>query len=177
MTFSQHFWPFQGDSSKFQFCRAIKNIGGTKTRWNRPNTTKNAMLTPINQTRTSLLQCFDHNDRLNVHTNSYNISVTQQRFSLVSLGCLWWDISKPDIVGFFEQASLHHPTISSRPKHLTLRKCFQTRLYTIGTRFNEKAVLRVKSHFKQMEIFQYTHLTHFTSCHPLRVRIDLSKKP
>ena len=30
-----------------------------------------------------------NNDRLNLHTNSYNICVTQQRFSLVSLGYLW----------------------------------------------------------------------------------------
>ena len=35
-----------------------------------------------------------NNDRLNLHTNSYNISVTQQQFSLVSLGCLWSDVTE-----------------------------------------------------------------------------------
>ena len=34
-----------------------------------------------------------NNDRLNPYTNPYNISVTQQRFSLVSLGYLWSNIS------------------------------------------------------------------------------------
>ena len=34
-----------------------------------------------------------NNNRLNLHTNPYNISVTQQRFSLVSLGYLCFDRS------------------------------------------------------------------------------------
>ena len=34
------------------------------------------------------------NDHLNLHTNSYNISVKQQQFSLVSLGCLWSDVTE-----------------------------------------------------------------------------------
>ena len=32
-----------------------------------------------------------------------------------------------------------------------------------GTRFKEKSILDVKTHFKKAETFQYTH---FTSCHP-----------
>ena len=35
-----------------------------------------------------------------------------------------------------------------------------------GTRFKEKSILDVKTHFKRTETFQYTH---FTSCHPPRV--------
>ena len=35
-----------------------------------------------------------NNDHLNLHTNSYNISVKQQQFSLVSLGCLWSDVTE-----------------------------------------------------------------------------------
>ena len=33
-----------------------------------------------------------------------------------------------------------------------------------GTRFNEKAILDLKTHFKQKETFQHTH---FVPCHPL----------
>ena len=33
-----------------------------------------------------------------------------------------------------------------------------------GTRFNEKVILDVKTHFKQTETFQHTH---FATCHPL----------
>ena len=42
----------------------------------------------------------------------------------------------------------------------------------IDIRFNEKVVPNAKTHFKQMETFQCKHLT---SCHPLRVEMDLSK--
>ena len=35
------------------------------------------------------LYCRFCNDRLNLHKNPYNVSVTQQRLSLVSLGYLW----------------------------------------------------------------------------------------
>lgn len=36
-----------------------------------------------------------------------------------------------------------------------------------GTRFNEKSILDLKTHFKKTETFQYTH---FTSCHQPRVK-------
>ena len=36
-----------------------------------------------------------------------------------------------------------------------------------GTRFKEKSILDVKTHFKRTETFQYTH---FTSCHPPNVK-------
>ena len=36
-----------------------------------------------------------------------------------------------------------------------------------GTRFKEKSILDVKTHFKKTETFQYTH---FTSCHPPSVK-------
>ena len=48
-----------------------------------------------------------------------------------------WDISKPDMVDFFkftEQVNLLHPTallaVKFRPKYLTLRQSFKTRLDT-----------------------------------------------
>ena len=36
---------------------------------------------------------------------------------------------------------------------------FLDKVVYVSTRFNEKAVLDVKTHFKQMETFQYTHFT------------------
>ena len=36
-----------------------------------------------------------------------------------------------------------------------------------GTRFQEKSILDVKTHFKKTETFQYTH---YTSCHPPSVK-------
>ena len=36
-----------------------------------------------------------------------------------------WDMSKPDIEAFIEQANSHHPTIEFTPKHLTLRLLFR----------------------------------------------------
>ena len=56
--------------------------------------------------------------------------------------------------------------LNSRPKYLyvTLRLCFRHCCICKGTRFNEKTILDVKTHFKQNEkTFQYTH---FTSCRP-----------
>ena len=42
-----------------------------------------------------------------------------------------WDISKPDIEAFIEQANLHHPTIKSTAETFdTEMQRFQTRLYT-----------------------------------------------
>ena len=86
------------------------------------------------------------------------------------------DISKPDIEAFIEQANLRHPTIKftardSRPRYLTLRLCFLDTVVYKGTRFKEKTILDVKTHFKKTETFQQTH---FTSCHPPSVQ-DLSK--
>ena len=51
---------------------------------------------------------------------------------------------------------------NSRPKYLTLRLSLDTVVYK-GTRFKEKSILDVKTHFKKTETFQYIH---FTSCHP-----------
>ena len=42
-----------------------------------------------------------------------------------------------------------------------------TVVYRQGTRFNEKSILDVKTHFKQTETFQYAH---FTSPHPPSVK-------
>ena len=46
-------------------------------------------------------------------------------------------------------------SLNSRPKHLTLRLFLDTVVYK-GTRFKEKSILDVKTHFKQTETFLYT---------------------
>ena len=66
-----------------------------------------------------------------------------------------WDISKPGIVAFFEQANLYYPglLLNSLPK-FTETMFFDPIVYK-GTRFNEKAILDVdlecKTHFKQIK--------------------------
>ena len=67
--------------------------------------------------------------------------------------------SKSHIVAeFLRTSKLHHPTLlslllNSRPKYLyvTLRLCFRHCCICKGTRFNEKTILDVKTHFKQNE--------------------------
>ena len=80
-----------------------------------------------------------------------------------------WDISKPDIETFIEQANLHHPTIKFRVTAEisdTEIVFLDTTAYK-GTRFKDQSILDVKTHFKLTETFQYTH---FTFCHPPSVK-------
>ena len=78
-----------------------------------------------------------------------------------------WDISKPDIEAFIEQANLHHPTIKFTAEISDAETVFLDTVVYKGTRFKEKSLLDVKTHFKRTETFQYTH---FTSCHPPSVK-------
>ena len=84
-----------------------------------------------------------------------------------------WDHSKPDIEAFIEQANLHHPTIKFTAEISDTETVFLDTVVYKGTRFKEKSILDVKTHFKKTETFQYTH---FTSCHPPSVKKDLSKE-
>ena len=54
-----------------------------------------------------------------------------------------WDISKPGIVAFFEQANLHYPglLLNSPPKFT--ETMFLDPIVYKGTRFNKKAILDV----------------------------------
>ena len=78
-----------------------------------------------------------------------------------------WDISKPDIEAFIEQAKLHHPTIKFTAEISDTETVSLDTIVYKGTRFMEKSILDVKTHFKRTETFQYTH---FTSCHPPSVK-------
>ena len=73
-----------------------------------------------------------------------------------------WDMSKPDIEAFIEQASLHHPTIEFTAKTFDTETAFLDTVVYKGTRFKEKSILDAKTHFKQTESFLRTH---FTLCH------------
>ena len=85
-----------------------------------------------------------------------------------------WDMSKPDIEAFIEQANLHHPTIEFTAETFDTETAFlDTVVYGRGTRFKEKYILDAKTHFKQTETFLYTHLT---SCHPPNVKKGFVKR-
>ena len=71
-----------------------------------------------------------------------------------------WDMSKPDIEEFIEQAKF-------RAKKFYTETTFLNTVVYKGTRFKEKSILDAKTHFKQTETFLHTH---FTSCHPPNVK-------
>ena len=76
-----------------------------------------------------------------------------------------WDMSKPDIKAFIEEANLHHPTIEFET--FDTETAFLDTVVYKGTRFKEKSILDAKTHFKQTETFLHTH---FTSCDPPNVK-------
>ena len=70
-----------------------------------------------------------------------------------------WDVNKPDIDKFIEQANLMKFTAEiSNTKIIFL----DTVVYK-GIRFRDHSILDIKTHFKTTETFQYTH---FSSSHP-----------
>ena len=78
-----------------------------------------------------------------------------------------WEMSKPDIETFIEQANLHHPTIEFTAETFDTETAFLDTVAYKGTRFKERSILDAKTHFKQTETFLHTH---FTSCHPPNVK-------
>ena len=83
-----------------------------------------------------------------------------------------WDISKPDIEQFIEQANSHHPTIKFTAEISDIETTFLDTVIYKGERFKGQSILDIKTHFKPTETFQYTH---FTSCHPPSVKIGFVK--
>ena len=83
-----------------------------------------------------------------------------------------WDISKPEIETFIEEANLDHPTIKFTAEISDTETVFLDTIVYKGTRFNTKSFLDVKTNFKKTETFQYTD---FTSCHHQVLKKDLSK--
>ena len=68
---------------------------------------------------------------------------------------------------YIEQANLHHPTIKFTAEISDTDTVFLDTVVYKGTRFKEKSIVDVKTHFKRTETFQYTH---FTSSHPPSVK-------
>ena len=58
-----------------------------------------------------------------------------------------WDMSKPDIEAYIEQANLHHPTIEFTAETFDTETAFLDTVVYKGTRFKEKSILDAKTHF------------------------------
>ena len=83
-----------------------------------------------------------------------------------------WDISKPDIEQFIEQAHSHHSTIKFTAEISETETTFLDTVIYKGERFKEQSIVDIKTHFKPTETFQYTY---YTSCHPSSVKIGFVK--
>ena len=73
-----------------------------------------------------------------------------------------WDVNKPDIDKFIEQANSHHPTIKFTAEISNTEITFLDTVVYKGKRFRDHSILDIKTHFKPTETFQYTH---FSSSH------------
>ena len=85
-----------------------------------------------------------------------------------------WHISKPNIEAFIEQANLiTSPNYQIHGRNIWHWDCVFRHDCIQRHKIQGKSILDVKTHFKTTETFQYTH---FTSCHPPRLKKDLSKE-
>ena len=78
-----------------------------------------------------------------------------------------WDVNKPDIDKFIEQANSHHPTIKFTAEISNTEITFLDTVVYKGKRCRDHSILDIKTHFKPTETFQYTH---FSSSHPSGVK-------
>ena len=60
-----------------------------------------------------------------------------------------WDMSKPNIEAFIEQAHLHHPTIEFTAETFDTETTFLDTVVYKGTRFKVKSILDAKTHLKK----------------------------
>ena len=84
-----------------------------------------------------------------------------------------WDISKSDIEAFIEQANLHHPNIKFTAEISDTETVFLDTVVYKGTRFKEKSILDVKTHFKKRKPSS-THISPLVT--RLALKKDLSKE-
>ena len=85
----------------------------------------------------------------------------------------FWTINRDQIKQFIEQANNHHPMIKFTAEISEMETTFlDTSIYK-GIRFQNDAVLDVRTHFKPTETFQYTR---FSSSHPPGVKKGFIKK-
>ena len=77
-----------------------------------------------------------------------------------------WDMSKPDIEAFIEQANLHHPTIEFTAETFDTETAFLDPVVYKGTRFKEKYVSLMQRHVlnKQKTFLHTFHLVSPSKC-------------
>ena len=61
-----------------------------------------------------------------------------------------WDISKPDIEQFIEQANSHHPTIKFTAEISDIETTFLDTVIYKGERFKGQSILDIKTHFNPL---------------------------
>ena len=84
-----------------------------------------------------------------------------------------WDMSKPDIEAFIEQATLHHLTIEFTAEIFDTETAFLDTVVHKGTRFKEKSILDAKTHLNKRK----PSCTHISPRVTLQVlKKDLSKE-
>ena len=79
-----------------------------------------------------------------------------------------WDISKPDIEQFIEEANAHHPISKFAAEISNTETTFLDTAIYKSERFRQRSILDIKTHFKPTETFRYTH---FNSCHRPGVKL------
>ena len=78
-----------------------------------------------------------------------------------------WGCNRKDEELFIKEAINFHLTIKFTAEISENEITFLDTTVFKGERFTEKSILDIKTHYKPTETFQYTH---FTSCHPPRVK-------
>ena len=76
-------------------------------------------------------------------------------------------VSREEIAKFIEQADKHHATIRFTAEISETETTFLHTTVYKGERFKKDSVLDLRTHFKPIETFHYTH---FTLCHPPGVK-------
>ena len=78
-------------------------------------------------------------------------------------------VNQTSIEAFIEQANLHHPTITFTAETSDTETVFLDTVVYKGTRFKERSILDVKTHFKQTETFQHAQKKGFVKGEALRI--------
>ena len=81
-----------------------------------------------------------------------------------------WTLNREEIMQFPEQANKHHSTVNLWLKFQKQKRYFWIQIFVKAKDlFRSNSVLDGRKLFKPTETFQYTH---FSSCHPPRVKKD-----
>ena len=107
---------------------------------------------------------FANNFMANIETQIISNSVTKPTIWKRYIDDIFslWDVNKPDIDKFIEQANSHHPTLKFTAEISNTETTFLDTVVYKRKRFIDHSILDLKTHFKPTETFQYTH---FSSSH------------